>query len=82
MAERESVADRGGAAGRVPAVDEAREMIRNLADQQMHKLGSRLGGIAQALHDTARQLERQHVQAGTSLVDELIAERRKAGRNE
>jgi len=32
--------------------------------------------------ERAQQLVRKHVKAGTSLVDELIAERREAARNE
>ena len=32
--------------------------------------------------ERAQRLVRKHVKRGTSLVDELIAERRKAGRNE
>ena len=32
--------------------------------------------------ERAQRLVRKHVKAGTSLVDELIAERREAGRNE
>ena len=32
--------------------------------------------------ERARRLVRKHVRPGTSLVDELIAERRGAGRNE
>jgi antitoxin PrlF len=32
--------------------------------------------------ERAQRLVRKHVQPGTSLVDELIAERRKAARNE
>ena len=96
MADQESVAGLQAAAelastsdklraGTSQAVNDASAMMRNLADQQMHKLGSRLGGVAQALHETAKHLERQNATAGRyadmaarrmDRVTEVLKERR------
>jgi ElaB/YqjD/DUF883 family membrane-anchored ribosome-binding protein len=69
MAERDSAAgvqdsaETAQAAGEAAAGD-AKAIMRNLADQQMRKLGSKLGGVAQTLHEVAGQIERQNATAG------------------
>ncbi len=45
-------------------VEEAKAAVRGMADSQKGKVCSRLGGVAQALHDTARELEKQNIPAG------------------
>ena len=51
-------------AGGGQVIEDARSMVRNMADQQKHKVASRLGGVAQALHETAKTLEKQNATAG------------------
>ncbi len=45
-------------------LDDAKAAVRGMADSQKGKVCSRLGGVAQALHQTARELEKQNVTAG------------------
>lgn len=52
------------------------ELVLRLEDDEL-----RITTIKQRL-ERARKLVRQHVKPGRSLVDELIAERREAARNE
>lgn len=52
------------AKSRIQAVEEAKAAVRNMADAQKSKVAARLGGVAQALHDTAKTLERQNSTAG------------------
>jgi len=66
MAERDSAA--GG-----QAFDDARAMVRNMAEQQKHKVASRLGCVAQALHETAKNLQKQNATVGR--YADLAAER-------
>lgn len=39
--------------------DEARDMVRDLADRQRHRAAESLGGMASALHSSARDLEKE-----------------------
>jgi len=57
MAERDSAT--GG-----QTFNDARAMVRDMAEQQKHKVAARLGGVAQALHETARTLQKQNATAG------------------
>lgn len=52
------------------------EVVLRLEDEEL-----RITTLARRL-ERARRLIRKHVKSGTSLVDELIAERREAARNE
>ena len=52
------------AAERVSKVEPGPAAAAQMADQQKQKVASRLGGMAQALHETARGLEGRNVVAG------------------
>jgi ElaB/YqjD/DUF883 family membrane-anchored ribosome-binding protein len=60
-------------AGGGQAIDDARNIVRNLVEQQKHKVASRLGGVAQALHETAKNLQKQNAAVGR--YADLAAER-------
>lgn len=49
---------------KAPTLQEARDAVRDAANAQKGKVASRLSGVAEALHETAKTLERQNASVG------------------
>lgn len=75
-------------AGTDQAVDEARDMVREMADRQRRRAAESLGGMASALHKSARDLEKEsgtmarYTDLAAERLDEVAGYLRRADWNE
>lgn len=75
-------------AGTDQAVDEARDMVREIADRQRRRAAESLGGMASALHKSARDLEEEsstmarYTDLAAERLDEAAGYLRRADWNE
>lgn len=60
----EAHASAGDVAKSVRSLQDARDAVRDAANGQKAKVASRLHGVAEALHETAKSLERQNASVG------------------